>query len=517
MPDTRLVGLAAWAAGLRPRNRLILCALIGALAGLGQAPWGLWPLTVAALAMLFAIFTAAPTWRRAGFLGWAAGTGYFMLSLNWIVEPFLVDVARHGWMAPFALFGLSAGLALFWAAGFALARAAGGGALAWIAALLLSEAARTYLFTGFPWAQTGHALIDTAWLHWASWGGSLMLTAIVLAAAAALWRAATGPRPAALVALALIAALHGAGAALTPAAQPTPDAPIVRLIQPNAAQHLKWHPDHTRTFFERQIAFTSAPPDGQGAPTPAARPDLIVWPETAIPVLLERAGPAFDAISAAAGGAPVVLGLQRTDELRYFNSLVMLDASGQVVALYDKHHLVPFGEYIPFGDFFARFGITAFSAQAGNGYSSGPGAQVIGLGDLGLALPLICYEGVFPQDVRAAPARPDMLLLITNDAWFGTRSGPYQHLAQARLRSVEQGLPMIRVANTGVSAMIDAAGRVTASIPLGQAGWRDAPLPPPLPPTIYARTGDSPSIGGALLLLALSFLRNRSPARSDSD
>ena len=508
-----LQAIAARAAGLRARHRAPLCALIGALVGLGQAPWGLWPLTLAGLAVLFALLSATPTWRRAAFLGWAAGTGYFMLSLNWIVEPFLVDVARHGWMAPFALLGLSAGLALFWAAGFALARVAGGGALAWVAALTLSEAARTYLFTGFPWAQTGHALIDTAWLYWASWGGALLLSAIVLTMAAALWRVATGPRPLALTALTLIAALHGAGAALTPGAQPAPDAPLVRLVQPNAAQHLKWHPDHTRTFFQRQIAFTSAPPDGQGA----ARPDLIVWPETAIPVLLDRAGPAFDAITAAAGGTPVVLGLQRSDQLRYYNSLVMLDASGQVAALYDKHHLVPFGEYIPFGDLAARIGIIAFSAQAGHGYSPGPGAQVIGLGDLGLALPLICYEGVFPQDVRAAPARPDMLLLITNDAWFGTRSGPYQHLAQARLRSAEQGLPMIRVANTGVSAMIDAAGRVTAQIPLGQAGWLDAPLPPPLPPTIYARTGDSPAIGVALLLLALSFLRNRSTARSDSD
>jgi len=541
MPDTGPQGIAAWAAGLRPRNRLILCALLGALAGLGQAPWGLWPLTVVALAMLFALFARAATWRRALWLGWAAGTGYFMLSLNWIVEPFLVDVARHGWMAPFALVGLSAGLGLFWAAGFALARAAsggaggragggpgraaGGGAVAWVAALVLVEAGRTYLFTGFPWAQTGHVLIDTGWLFWASWGGALMLTAITLSAAAALWGALTGPRLPALIALAIIAALHGAGAALTPAPVVPSEAPVIRLVQPNAAQHLKWHPDHTRTFFERQIAFTSEParqpaqqPAQQTAQTaPTSRPDLIVWPETAIPVLLDRAQPAFDAISSAAGGTPVILGVQRTQGLRYFNSLVMLDTSGKVAALYDKHHLVPFGEYIPFGDFFGRFGITAFSAQAGNGYSSGPGAQVIGLGDLGLALPLICYEGVFPQDVRAAPTRPDMLLLITNDAWFGTRSGPYQHLAQARLRSAEQGLPMIRVANTGVSAMIDAAGRVTAAIPLGQAGWLDAPLPPPLPPTMYARIGDGPAVALALLLLALSFQRNRSARRPDSD
>jgi apolipoprotein N-acyltransferase len=134
---------------------------------------------------------------------------------------------------------------------------------------------------------------------------------------------------------------------------------------------------------------------------------------------------------------------------------------------------------------------------------------VIDLWPLGRALPLICYEGVFPQDVRAAPGRADVMLLITNDAWFGRVSGPYQHLAQARLRSAEQGLPMIRVANTGISAMIDARGRITARIPLNTAGWRDAPLPPPMPPTPYARMGDLPIIGGLVLLLALSCVYHR--------
>ena len=510
MPDTGAPALARRAAGLRPRSRLLLCALLGALAALGQAPWGLWPLTVAGLAALFALHAQTPRWRAALGLGWAAGTGYFALALSWIVEPFLVDVARHGWMAPFALVGLAGGLAVFWAAGFALARAAGGGALAFVAALTLAEAARTYLFTGFPWAQTGHALIDTAWLHWASWGGALLLSAITLAAAAALWRTLCGPRLPALATLAGIAGLHMAGAALTPAPEAPPDAPTVRLIQPNAAQHLKWHPDHIQTFFDRQIAYTSAPP------ATGKRPDLIVWPETAIPVMLHNAQPTFDAISDAAGNVPVVLGLQRVDGLRIYNSLVILDGSGRVASLYDKHHLVPFGEYIPFGDLAYRFGLTAFAARAGNGYSAGPGAQVIGLGDLGRALPLICYEGVFPQDVRAAPGRADMLLLITNDAWFGQVSGPYQHLAQARLRSAEQGLPMIRVANTGVSAMIDAAGRVTASIPLGQAGWQDVALPPPLPPTPYARAGDAPALALALLALAGAALSRRRRTRASA-
>jgi apolipoprotein N-acyltransferase len=277
---------------------------------------------------------------------------------------------------------------------------------------------------------------------------------------------------------------------------------VVRLVQPNAPQHEKWDPEKIPVFFQRQIDYTRAGP----------RPDLVVWPETAIPVLLNDAQPTLDAIARAARGVPVVLGVQRMAQGRFYNSLVVLDADGGVTALYDKHHLVPFGEYIPFGDWLARYGIQGLAAQNGAGYAAGPGAQVIGLGDLGRALPLICYEGVFPRNVAAAPGRADFMLLVTNDAWFGRVSGPYQHLAQARLRSAEQGLAMVRVANTGVSAMIDPWGRVTARLPLGQAGWTDAPLPAPRPPTLYARTGDLPMLGLTLLaLLAAALLPGRRP------
>ncbi|MDW3116855.1 MAG: hypothetical protein R8G60_03055 [Roseovarius pacificus] len=162
MADSPVQATVARAAALRARHRLPLAGLFGALAALGQAPWGLWPATIAGLAALYALFTATSGWRRAALLGWTAGTGYFALALSWIVEPFLIDIARHGWMAPFALVGLSGGLALFWAGGLALDRAAGGRAPAFIAALVLAEAARTYLLTGFPWAQAGHALIGTA-------------------------------------------------------------------------------------------------------------------------------------------------------------------------------------------------------------------------------------------------------------------------------------------------------------------------------------------------------------------
>ncbi len=472
---------------------MALAVVAGALGALGQAPVGFWPATVLSLALVWGLG------RAAGLTGLAAGTGYFAAALFWIVEPFFVDAARDGWMAPFALVFLALGMGLFWGAALAAARLAGGGVAAFIAAFVLVEAVRTHALTGFPWAQVGHALIGTPLLYWASWAGSLGLTALIAMAAAGLWHLFSRRAGRGLALLALPAALHAAGGMLAHEAAAPAGAPVIRLVQPNAPQHEKWDPARVRVFFERQIGFTAAPFDG-----PA--PTLIVWPETAVPWALADAQPALDAIARAAGGTPVVLGLQRRDGARYYNSLIRLDGGGAVTAVYDKHHLVPFGEYVPFGDYLERFGIHGLAANEGHGYSAGPGPRTIGLGALGRALPLICYEGVFPHDVGGYDVRPDLLLLITNDAWFGQVSGPYQHLAQARLRSAEQGLPMIRVANTGISAMIDAGGRVRAHLPLGRAGWIDAPLPPALPPTPYARTGDVPAILIALVLLALSRL-----------
>ncbi|MFD1159816.1 apolipoprotein N-acyltransferase [Roseovarius aestuarii] len=500
MTDMAQPGFASRVNGLRGVYRISIWLGLGALAALGQAPWGLWPLTIAALALIIALFRQAPDMRRALLMGWVAGTGYFMLALSWIVEPFLVDVARHGWMAPFALIGLSAYLAFYWAAGFAVARALGGGSVALIVAFTVGESLRGYLFTGFPWAQIGHVWIDTPMLQWAAFAGPLGLIAVTWAAATALWHLVARRQVIGGGVLAGIAALYLTGALIAPATATATDAPKVRLVQPNAPQHEKWDPAMIPIFFDRQLEFSAA---GD------TRPDLIVWPETSIPVLLNNAEPALEAISDAAGEVPVVAGLQRLDGSQIYNSLVALGADGTVTSLYDKHHLVPFGEFVPFGNFMARFGIAGIAAQDGHGFSAGPRGRVIELGDIGKALPLICYESVFARDLRAAPERADFILLITNDAWFGKISGPYQHLAQARLRSVEQGLPMIRAANTGISAMIDPAGRITHSLPLGQAGWIDAPLPLPRPPTLYARIGDLPVLAVLLLILGGTVLRNR--------
>ena len=495
--------------GFAARRAMPSAGLAGVLAGLGQAPVSLPWATLLGLGFLYMLFAAAERTKGAAWLGWAGGTGYFAATLFWIIEPFFVDLARHGWMAPFALAGLAGGLALFWAVAFGLAHRLGQGvwsrALAWAVLLAIAELARSYVLTGFPWALIGHVWIGWAPMHLAAFVGPVGLTLLTLLVPALVLAAGHGARGRGVVMLAPFALLYGFG--LWQGAQPVPQAEAattVRLLQPNAAQHLKWDPDTAPIFFDRLVEMTAAPAE--------TRPDLIIWPETSVPVLLERAGVALDRMVTAANGTPVVFGIQRSDLLRFYNSLVVLDTAGEITEVYDKHHLVPFGEYVPAPWLFSRVGLDAFTADQGFGYSAGPGARLIDLGPLGRALPLICYEAIFPQDLHAAPERPDWLLQITNDAWFGQISGPYQHLAQARLRAVEMGLPMVRVANTGVSAVIDARGRVRESLPLNTSGFLDAALPSALPATLYARTGDAP-VAIVLFLSVLGLfagrLRNR--------
>ena len=248
------------------------------------------------------------------------------------------------------------------------------------------------------------------------------------------------------------------------------------------------------------------------AAEPAAgmpRPDVIIWPETAIPWLLEDAADILAEIAFAGQGAKVILGLQRRDpEGAWFNTLVAIGPGGEVEASYDKHHLVPFGEYMPLVHVFAQLGIFGLATNETGGYTAGPGPHLIDLGSAGRILPLICYEAIFPNDIARADGRAGWMVQITNDGWFGQISGPWQHLALARLRAVEQGLPMMRSANTGISAAIDPYGRVIAALPLGEAGFLDASLPEPLPLTPYARHGDWPVF--ALLALLGLFLARRS-------
>jgi apolipoprotein N-acyltransferase len=488
-----------------------LPVLAGIAAAAGQAPWGLWALSLFGYGVILWHVAGAEGWRQRFFRGWAAGTGHFAAAMFWIVEPFLVEPARDGWMAPFGVTFMATGLALFWGAAAlcaGLGRGLQGRVTGAALGLVLADLARSYVLTGFPWALAGHIWIDTPVAQLAAYGGPALLSALTLGLAA-LPVLALG-RPGSLViacgcASALLAGLWATGAArLAQPLAPRDPAIHVRLVQPNATQSLKWQPGMWDIFLDRMIAASAAPSE---APL-----DLIVWPETSVPYLLDSAGPIVEEARAASGGVPLAVGLQREEGPRYFNTLAAFDGEGRLAGLYDKLHLVPFGEYIPLGDLLGRFGISAFAAQAGNGYSPGAEARLLDLGRAGRVLPLICYEAVFPQDLRAFPGRADWILQVTNDGWFGALAGPYQHLAQARLRAIEQGLPLLRDANTGVTAVIDAKGRVLKTLALDTDGWVDTAVPPALSPPPYARTGDIPATMLLLGCMGALALNRRRPA-----
>lgn len=486
LPGWPGLGPAAWAAGL------------GALAASGQAPLGWWPVTLLALAGVIRLVARAPGPAQAAWIGLIAGAAHFAAAMTWIVEPFLVDPVRYAWMIPFAVVLLNAGLGLFWAAAAALSTLARTRALAFATALAAAELARGYVLTGFPWALPGHVWIDTPVAQSAALFGPYGLTLATLLVAAGL--ASLRPVPA-LLAVALVAAGWSFGSARLTLPDPPSTGVTLRLVQPNAEQKLKWDPDLARDHLDRLLVNTAVPP----------QPDLTIWPETALPYLVDEGSMLPDLIAQAGQGSPVLIGYQRVEGDRAWNSLGLVSPEGQLTPAYDKHHLVPFGEYIPFGDFaFDTFGIRAFAAQAGEGYSAGPAAVTLDLGPrLGRVLPLICYEAVFPQSLRVAGPRAGWILQATNDAWFGTLTGPWQHLAQARFRAIEQGLPLARAANTGVTAMIDARGRITAALPFATEGHLDAVLQGALPPPPYARWGEVPVLLALAGLVALLWLLSR--------
>lgn len=495
-------------------RRLMGLSVVGGMAAaLGHAPFGFWPVGLAGFALLIACVCGAlprtPGYLetedagpglsrvRAAWAAWAGGVGYFALSLLWIIEPFLVDVARHGWMAPFALVFMAGGLALFWA----LAGWIGAGrVLVFVVALAAAEMLRGHVFTGFPWALPAYIWAETPVRMIASLVGPYGLSAVTLFIAALpvllrrrersrrLWRGAG------ILGLCLVVAgLFGVGVGLRGSPPSSDFLGTVRLVQPNAPQDEKWDPERAHIFVERQIEFTGAAKQNV---------DLIVWPETALPYRLDRAVPVLGQIAGAAEGVPVVTGINRSEAGRNHNSLIVVGPNGMAGEVYDKVHLVPFGEYIPFGQVVQVLGLRSFAARDGYGFSPGVGVRLIDT-PLGRALPLICYEAIFPGHGRGLQ-RPDYLLQITNDAWFGTVSGPFQHLDQARFRAVEQGLSLIRAANTGVSAVIDARGEVIESLDLGEAGFLDVEVPRARSATIYARTGDIPA--AIFLLVTLTAL-----------
>ncbi|WP_265499210.1 apolipoprotein N-acyltransferase [Paracoccus beibuensis] len=492
--------------GRPPLRHLLVDAGLGIVAAFGLAPFGIWAATPIALSiLLWRIASVRPV--TAFWHALASGFGWFALALSWIVEPFLVEPEIYGWIAPFALLLMALGGALFWALPIWAAASVSSGRgrlLAVAAALILSDWLRGWIFTGFPWALIGHAWIDTPVAQLAAWIGAPGLGVLTMTVAVLphLLRRQGQPRVAAvlpglILALLAVGAAWAAGLARLATPGPADTSTTLRIVQPNATQSLKWDPEWSTVFFQRLLDLSTQP--GQR--------DLVIWPETAVNFLLDEASGVLPAMSDAAG-APLVMGIQRREGSRFYNSLAVIDG-GRVLGIYDKFHLVPFGEYIPWGDALARFGIGAFAAQQGNGYSAGPGPAVLAAPGAPDFQPLICYEAIFPQHVRGLDERPEWLLQATNDAWFGRISGPYQHLSQARLRAIETGLPLIRAANTGVSAVIDARGQIRDSLPLNTAGKIDAHLPGALPPTVWMRMGNMPLVTLLILVLLGAALTQR--------
>jgi apolipoprotein N-acyltransferase len=481
--------------------------MAGALAALAMPPLDWLPLAVVGLVAFVWLWQGAPTARSAGLRAWAWGIGHFTVGSYWMIEAFFVPPADFAPLAVPAVVGLAIAQGAYpalaaWAAKkLALRWPHLGGryrrlvllAVAWTA----TEWLRGHLFTGFPWNPLGHVwAFATPLLQGAALVGVYGLgtvTFIVLAAPAAGWRAS-------IAALVAVGVAGVAGQQAMAPVDPQAAGPLIRIVQPNVPQAEKWQRETRARELQKLIDLSRRP----GFDKLAA----VVWPETAVPFIVQPGSPGLEMLAVAAPrGGWLLAGAARAGadpQDGVWNSLLAIDPEGTIAATYDKVHLVPFGEYIPFHKEWPPLTglIGRGSFEKGNSFTT------LSLPGLPPFSPLICYEAIFPGQVAGSGARPAWLLNVTNDAWFGTSSGPHQHLTSARLRTVEEGLPMIRAANTGVSAVIDAWGRVLASLDMERDGVIDHALPPPRAETPYARWHDW-TLLALLAILALFVVPGR--------
>ena len=511
---------------MKPAQTAVAALAAGAISAFAFQPVGWWPLMILAIAALCELIDRAGSLKRALAIGWLFGLGQFAIGLNWIATAFTYQAAMPAWLGWVAVLLLSLYLAIYPALSAGLAwRFGRDNRLALLLALsgswAVTEWLRATMFTGFAWNPIGVVLVDTPLIGAARTVGTYGLSLLVAALGAGLWAAAHRqwrPLAAAVAAPVLLSALPAppeAAPSLAPAAR-IPGAPDgedlggsvlmrpVRIVQPNIGQQDKWRPGFEQEAYRRLESLTVK---GQ----PVQR--LIFWPEAAVTEPLEDGRIGADRMTEAErlrathalGPGDILLtgglGLTSSDGRQVngaTNSVYVMHPLGRILGRYDKAHLVPYGEYLPMRPLLSAIGLSRL-APGDVDFAPGPGPRTIQLpGEWGKVGFQLCYEIIFSGQVIDRADRPDFLFNPSNDAWFG-RWGPPQHLAQARLRAAEEGLPVVRSTPTGISALVDAHGQLLHSIPWRQAGAIDAALPNPLAPTLFARLGN-------LIPLALGFL-----------
>lgn len=533
------------------RKRLI-ALIAGAVGALAMAPFDLFPTLIAPMTIGVWLLdgaseTSASKAGRISFaalrgafsVGWWIGFGYFLAGLWWLGAAFLVEADKFAWALPLGVIGLPIILAIFTGVGFVLARllwrSGPGRILIFASALGASELMRGLLFTGFPWNVFGMALGGNLVLAQAAsiFGlyGLTFLAIAVFAAPATL----ADPAPSGVArrwtrsltfAVATLLVLGGFGAVRLFTTNPEMVKGVkLRIMQPNLPQDAKFRPENKADILRRYLTLS----DKATSPRATGLADVthLIWPESAFPFILARDAQALTQIGAALPpGVTLVTGAVRVEEsadlqrgpgdrnMRYFNAIQVVASGGTILESADKVHLVPFGEYLPFGKWLDRIGLRQFVHIPG-GFDAASRRKALRVPGLPMAAPLVCYEAIFPGEVTpdAPGERPGLMLNVTNDGWFGQTSGPYQHLAQARLRSIEEGLTLVRAANTGVSAVIDPYGRFVAKLPLGVDAVLDSPLPQKISPTLFSQWPWAGAVffGIAMLFSGLILGRRRMP------
>jgi apolipoprotein N-acyltransferase len=516
-------------------KRAAIALVAGALSALAMAPFNAWPVLFLTFPVMVWLIDGAGAGRLRGIpaaamSGWWFGLGYFVPGLYWIGYAFLVDASTFAWLMPFAVLGLPAYLALFTAFGFALARLIwtndASRVIALAASLTISEWLRGHVLTGFPWNAFGYALTEPLALAQTAsliglWGLTFLSVAIFASPAVLIDGGSRGRnRAAPVMALALLIVM-GIFGIVRLELQPTATVANVklRIMQPNLQQDLRFNYSAKAEVMQKYLTLSDRASGPQS--TGVRDASILIWPESAFPFFLTREADAMAQIAALLPkGTVLITGSVRAPEVppgtritRAYNSIYVIDHDGSVLSIYDKLHLVPFGEYLPFQEWMERLGFVQLTKVQG-GFIPGIRRRPMQIPNAPRALPLICYEAIFPGDVVARDDRPGWIVNLTNDGWFGISTGPYQHLQQARLRAIEEGLPVVRAANTGISAVIDPMGRMVAQLGLGVEGVLDSSLPSAIAPTVYARSGNIPA--GIIVGAALIFVIRRRVAKRTS-